>query len=239
MNKFKVGDKVLVENKIEEGYGSLTWLINHQEGIFEVRAVDQTTGSVKFKEVPLWYDEAWCALVTDSFDIEKVDISWFTDRVEVGEQVARDDKISLLLREVSRGARLELTQIRSTSFICGTHWKYAVAERHFDLFVKWIALQEDIFNQRHLLLTLKQRNEEMQATQDKLDKQNKWYNNIPEEGVVCWVSDDVREPDSGCGSAVVTSKEGISTYTFYTAGECWLYATPLTEQEIIDTFLSD
>ena len=81
----------------------------------------------------------------------------------------------------------------------------------------------------------------MQAAQDKLDKENEateWYNKIPEKGVACWISDDFSEPDSSCGSAIVTSKEGTSTYPFYTAGECWQYATPLTEQEIRDTFLT-
>ena len=249
MSKFKVGDRVVIKAPEDRGENP-GWLSDSMlEGEQVVSEVfEDYQGSFYLKSGRGYkYKDSWATLVNpeqevEEFDIEKVDISWFTDRVKVGEQVARDDKISLLLRDVNRGAKIELTQIRDTSFICGTYWKYAVAERHFDLFVKWIVLQEDIFNQRHLQCTLKRLNEEMQYAKDELDKQSEeseWYNSIPEKGLVCWVSDDVREPDSSCGSAVVTEWGGIPTYPFHTAGESWQYAAPLTEQEIIDIFLPD
>ena len=245
MNKFKVGDKVTV---VSHDSSHTCWIYYMDEFLGQTSVIVSidSDDDIRLEDSYFVFPPESLKLVSEDsaaeeFDIEKVDISWFTDRVLVGEQVARDDKISLLLRDVNRGSKIELTQIRDTSFVCGTHWKYVVAERHFDLFVKWIALQEDIFNQRHLRLTLKRRNEEMQDAKDELDKQSEeseWYNNIPDKGLMCWVSDIDAVPDSSCLPSVVVSCNKDTSYPYKTNGEHFTYATPLTLEEAEEFFMS-
>ena len=67
--------------------------------------------------------------------------------------------------------------------------------------------------------------------------QEKWYENIPDGGVLCWVTDhksQINKKDAMRSvTALLTSKEG-----FKCDAGTWIYATPLTKQEI-QVFLSN
>jgi hypothetical protein len=54
-----------------------------------------------------------------------------------------------------------------------------------------------------------------------------WYDSIPPQGVLCWVSDITEKPHSRFER--ITHK-GSSFQTNH--GTCWKYATPLTDDEI-------
>lgn len=59
-------------------------------------------------------------------------------------------------------------------------------------------------------------------------KKEKWYENIPDGGVLCWCGDGESDKES---VGQVTEKGGANGY--YTAShKHWIYATPLTKQEI-------
>lgn len=58
-------------------------------------------------------------------------------------------------------------------------------------------------------------------------KEPQWYDNIPEEGVICWVSDYVKENKD--------SVRLITKYTqsigFFSSSTLWKYATPVKPEE--------
>ena len=59
----------------------------------------------------------------------------------------------------------------------------------------------------------------------------KWYDNIPEGGVLCWVSDRDPLPGSGNCFAMIlkhSAEQGFTTKI----GTVWKHATPLPKQEI-------
>lgn len=60
-------------------------------------------------------------------------------------------------------------------------------------------------------------------------KQKEWYEDIPEQGVLCWVSDVVEKPSRGDDLNLIMKKyeEFISISNI-----SWLCATPLTDDEI-------
>jgi hypothetical protein len=60
----------------------------------------------------------------------------------------------------------------------------------------------------------------------------KWYENIPEDGVLCWVS-DIKKDDKECIAAICHHNEKVNNpYIELGAGVGWKYATPLTKEEI-------
>jgi hypothetical protein len=64
-------------------------------------------------------------------------------------------------------------------------------------------------------------------------KQPEWYENIPEHGVLCWVSDREKHPDKHCWLRIVDAYRHDDLYPFKQMGQLsWLYATPLTDDEI-------
>ena len=244
MSKIKVGDKVKVKRNTQ---GEIEWLSSgHTEGVFKVDIVDEGDGCIRFENKSLWYDGAWCTLATainekptEEFDTEKVDISWFTERVKVGSRVARKDSLKLLTNIDNPPYTSHLVvSIDKCGFGTGCYWKYAVLEEDYKLFLEYMTLQEDLFNQRHLDYSLKRRSEQLQEAQEELAKKDKWYLNIPKKGVVCWSSDDVSETDSSCAPSVIMGYYESDLYPFGAAGVGWKYATPLTEQELMDNFIS-
>jgi hypothetical protein len=62
-------------------------------------------------------------------------------------------------------------------------------------------------------------------------KPPKWYENIPEQGILCWISD--RNPELKINIACIT-KIMVGRYVDYIDrnGVKWGYATPLTNEEI-------
>lgn len=61
-------------------------------------------------------------------------------------------------------------------------------------------------------------------------KKPEWYENIPEHGVLCWVSDTRSNPSSDTALRIITThKSGEFEEPF---GTEWAYATPLTDAEI-------
>lgn len=61
-------------------------------------------------------------------------------------------------------------------------------------------------------------------------KEPEWYENIPEHGVLCWVSDALTTPSTNSRLRIVKDvyKDGFRTMD----GTPWVYATPLTNDEI-------
>jgi hypothetical protein len=60
----------------------------------------------------------------------------------------------------------------------------------------------------------------------------KWYENIPEGGVLCWVS-DTKKDDEECIAAICHHNEKVNnSYTELDVEVGWKYATPLTKEEI-------
>jgi len=61
-------------------------------------------------------------------------------------------------------------------------------------------------------------------------KEPKWYDNIPKEGVLCWVWDDGTKT---CKRIQVICKIKEGVYKFVNRGELsWRYAEPLTREEV-------
>ena len=209
----KAGDMVRVENN---GLGCLTWLSGcHREGLFEVGSVVGDTGSIHFEGSGLYYDKKWCTLVTETeeetqeqFDIEKVDISWFTNRVKVGDVVIKGDSIGFLREEYRLHRALPLIAVDSKGFQTGCYWVYAVLPADRDLLLEYLQLKEDTFKNNQSKAGIYSRESSLgykllQADADMTDEiatsqeDAKWNNNIPEKGVLCWVSDDF-VADSSC-----------------------------------------
>jgi len=65
-------------------------------------------------------------------------------------------------------------------------------------------------------------------------KQQEWYKDIPEHGVLCWVSDNEKQPDSrNCWARVIDLYRPNESFPFKQIKErSWRYATPLTNDEI-------
>ena len=65
----------------------------------------------------------------------------------------------------------------------------------------------------------------------KIYKEPKWYENIPDGGVLCWVADDKSQLDRKSTTRIITntltSRDG-----FRCDSGSWVYAAPLTKQEI-------
>jgi len=61
-------------------------------------------------------------------------------------------------------------------------------------------------------------------------KETKWHENIPDGGVLCWVSDIPNDSDATIRS--VTGYCDDSTHFFETLEESWVHAKPLEKQEI-------
>ena len=59
-------------------------------------------------------------------------------------------------------------------------------------------------------------------------KEPKWYENIPEGGVLCWCKDG--ETDKPTVASIV--EQGKSNGYYTAACKHWIYAEPLTKQEI-------
>jgi hypothetical protein len=57
----------------------------------------------------------------------------------------------------------------------------------------------------------------------------KWYENIPSGGVLCWVGDSEKR---NTWPEFVINYCDDSTHFFETPNESWVYAEPLTKQEI-------
>lgn len=68
-------------------------------------------------------------------------------------------------------------------------------------------------------------------------KEPKWYENIPDSGVLCWVKDDEGKVFNKYPETVINYCDD-STHFFETPDESWMYAKPLTKQEI-QVFLSN
>lgn len=65
---------------------------------------------------------------------------------------------------------------------------------------------------------------------DRVMVEIKWDENIPEEGVLCWVSDT--SPNSRRYAEIIISKKEEEGYSYWT-DECgWTYATPVTKEEV-------
>jgi hypothetical protein len=64
-------------------------------------------------------------------------------------------------------------------------------------------------------------------------KQPEWYEDIPEHGVLCWVSDAEKHPDKRCWIRVIDGYRPDDSYPFrHRRVRSWRYATPLTDDEI-------
>lgn len=62
-------------------------------------------------------------------------------------------------------------------------------------------------------------------------KEEQWYDNIPEQGVLCWVK--TRPEHRGIVRTVIgCSKKCVPPYLTDT-GANWTYATPLTKEEVL------
>lgn len=61
-----------------------------------------------------------------------------------------------------------------------------------------------------------------------------WWENIPEHGVLCWVSDDNCKPNSSNYMRVIITKIEKSSYFAFKDKHNvkWSFATPLTNEEI-------
>lgn len=64
-------------------------------------------------------------------------------------------------------------------------------------------------------------------------KEPEWYENIPEHGVLCWVSDSNTIPNAINAVSLIV-KHGLNGNREYLdiRGVMWMYATPLTNEEI-------
>ena len=63
-----------------------------------------------------------------------------------------------------------------------------------------------------------------------------WYENIPNEGVPCWVSDNSCQPDEKTQIALIDTRiEGDMGGEGYFMGDgvSWNYATPITKEELL------
>lgn len=63
---------------------------------------------------------------------------------------------------------------------------------------------------------------------------NKWFYNIPESGIICWVSD--YDTSDKLNVEIITKYDDDSVYSFKGKNESWKYADPLTPDELT-TFL--
>jgi hypothetical protein len=61
-------------------------------------------------------------------------------------------------------------------------------------------------------------------------KEPDWYKNIPEDGVLCWVSDNRSNPSSDNALRIITTRKSDCFEDPF--GTEWVYATPLTDDEI-------
>lgn len=61
-------------------------------------------------------------------------------------------------------------------------------------------------------------------------KDPEWYENIPEHGVLCWVSDTVEKNKDTVDR--VLRFNNAAEFKFATTFDSWLFATPLTNEEI-------
>lgn len=69
--------------------------------------------------------------------------------------------------------------------------------------------------------------------EDMWEVKEEWYNNIPSEGVPCWVSD--HDNRSKHATSSITTYDRSSPYPFQSApGYRWKYATPIKPSECWD-----
>lgn len=178
----------------------------------------------------------------EQFDIEKVDISWFTNRVKVGDVVIKGDSIGFLREEYRLHRALPLIAVDSKGFQTGCYWVYAVLPADRDLLLEYLQLKEDTFKNNQSKAGIYSRESSLgykllQADADMTDEiatsqeAAKWNNNIPEKGVLCWVSDDF-VADSSCEAMVILGYEIGYTYKYRTQSTGYKYAVPLTEKEV-------
>ena len=62
-------------------------------------------------------------------------------------------------------------------------------------------------------------------------KEPEWFESIPEQGVLCWVSDTFDSPDKDSRIDIIVHRRSRDTYISH-KGCCWVYAIPLTNTEI-------
>ncbi len=62
-------------------------------------------------------------------------------------------------------------------------------------------------------------------------KEPKWYENIPDGGVLCWVKDGEGKEFNKYPEMVINYCDD-STHFFETPNESWMYADPLTKTQI-------
>jgi hypothetical protein len=58
----------------------------------------------------------------------------------------------------------------------------------------------------------------------------KWYDNIPEQGILCWVKEE--EEDEAKLTTIIEYHRYESKYTFESLDDYWKHATPVTLEEI-------
>jgi hypothetical protein len=60
-----------------------------------------------------------------------------------------------------------------------------------------------------------------------------WYENIPDDGILCWVSDHEEIPKKKHVAIVIDYRENNGPFRFYCIGHIgWKNAVPLTKDEI-------
>jgi len=59
-----------------------------------------------------------------------------------------------------------------------------------------------------------------------------WYENIPEKGVLCWVSDIKDKPDNKCRVASIKWWHYEDGFYYECGDSPWKYATPLSSEEV-------